>query len=204
MGWMILLALALAWTGQAESDAQSDAELVRAWLKVCTARAKDYRIHPTAKAEHEFQLLPSPVFYHNQPVRGDDIGTVYVSVEGDGRPAVIGAIFGFSTSSLRDGSRTVYHEMHSLAEVPLTAVWRGEAESVEAQFPRKPIPDAPLPAESASQRLRQVRLLSRRFHGHSIDGRGRRWEHRLIPRPLYDYEAKAPENKTKQYKLCVA
>jgi hypothetical protein len=68
-------------------------------------------------------------------------------------------------------------------------VWRGEAESVEAQFQWKPIPDAPLPAESASQRLRQMRLLSRRFHGHSIDGRGRRWELRLIPRPLYDYEA---------------
>jgi hypothetical protein len=112
-----------------------------------------------------------------------------VWVQGDGRPAVIGAIFAFSTS-IKDGSRTVYHEMHSLAEVPLTAVWHGQAESVEVPFQWKPVPDAPRPAESASRRLRQMRLLSRRFAGHSVDQRGRRWELRLIPRPLYEYEAK--------------
>jgi hypothetical protein len=189
MGWLNLVALALAWIGQAESSAQSDAELAKAWLKVCTARAKDYRIHPAGKAEEEFQLLPKPVFYHNQPVRGDDIGVVYVWVQGDGRPAVVGAIFGFSTS-IKDGSRTVYHEMHSLADAPLTATWQGQATSIEAHFEWKPIPDAPAPGESAPQRLRQMRLLSRRFAGHSIDGRGRRWELRLIPRPLYDYETK--------------
>lgn len=185
-----LLALAMAWTVQAESDGRSGATLEKAWVKVCTARAKDYRIHPTRKADEEFRLLPGPVFYHNQPVRGDDIGALYVWVHRDGRPAVIGAIFGFSTSSIRDGSRTVFHEMHCLAGVPLTAVWHGRARSIKAQFQWKPIPDAPAPAKSATQRLRQMRLLSRRFHGHSIDRSGRRWELRLIPRPLYHYEAK--------------
>ena len=187
MSCVIPLALAMIWTVQAESGST----LAKAWVKVCTARAKDYRIHRTGKADEEFRLLPGPVFYHNQPVRGDDIGALYVWVHRDGRPAVIGAIFGFSTSSTRDGSRTVFHEMHSLAEVPLTAVWHGRATTIKAQFQWKPIPNAPLPAESATQRLRQMRLLSGRFHGHSIDHSGRRWELRLIPRPLYHYEAKS-------------
>lgn len=193
MSGAVLFALAMTWIGQAESDARSDATLAEAWLKVCTDRAKDYRIHPAGTADEEFRLLPGAVFYHNQPVRGDDIGAVYVWVQRDGRPAVIGAIFGFSTSSIKDGSRTVFHEMHSLADVPLTAVWHGRATTIEAHFGWKPIPDAPALGETATQRLRQMRLLSRRFAGHSIDGRGRRWELRLIPRPLYDYEIKGNE-----------
>ena len=190
MSCVIPLALAMTWTVQAESDAQSGAKLAKAWVKVCTARAKDFRIHPAGKADEEFRLLPSPVFYQNQPVRGDDIGAVYVWVHRDGRPAVIGAIFGFSRSWITDGSRTVLHEMHSLAQVPLTAVWHGRPTTIKVHFEWKPISDAPAPAESATQRLRQMRLLSRRFHGHSIDHSGRRWELRLIPRPLYHYQAK--------------
>lgn len=190
MSHIPVLALVLGCFGQAELGRESQAKLTEGWLRVCAARAKDYRIHPTRKADEEFRLLPKPVFYHNQPVRGDDIGAVYLWVQEDGRPAVIGAIFAFSTSSIKDGSRTVFHEMHSLAEVPVTAAWRGRAKSIEAHFEWKPVPDAPPPAESATQRLRQIRLLSHRFRAHSIDRRGGRWELRLIPRPLYHYEAK--------------
>jgi hypothetical protein len=57
----------------------------------------------------------------------------------------------------------------------------------------KPLPDAPAPAESAEQRLRQIRLLSRRFTAYSIDGRGGRWELRVISQPVYCYQPKKPE-----------
>jgi hypothetical protein len=60
MTWVKLLALALAWTGQVESGPRSDADLAKAWLSVCTARVKEYRIHPAGKVEEEFQLLPKP------------------------------------------------------------------------------------------------------------------------------------------------
>lgn len=175
--------------GQAGPGTGGEAELVAAWLKVCTAHARDYRIHPADKPQQKLTLLPKPVFRHHQPVRGTDIGALYVWVGSDGRPVVLGNIFAYSLSSRRDGSRDSIHEMHSLADVPLTVGWRERGSRLKAVYPWTPIPDAAEPAVSAAGRLRQMRLLSRRFRGHSIDRRGGRWELRLIPRPLFQYQA---------------
>ena len=183
----IICVVILGSATNAQGDPQSHAKLVRDWVQVCSTRAKAYEIYRTDKADAKFELLPEPIFYHNQPVRGNDIGALYVWVQEGGRPGVVGAIFGFSTSA-KDGSRTVFHEMHSLAAVPVTAVWRGQTESIRAALQWKPLPDAPLPADTPEQRLRQARWLSRQFRGHSIDRRNRRWELRLISRPLYHYE----------------
>jgi hypothetical protein len=189
MSLSVLLALTWSSVGGVEPDRNSQAELTKAWLAVSRQRAVECRIVLTGNGEEELRLLQKPVLYHNQPVRGDDIGAVWLWVQEDGRPAVIGAIFAFSTSR-RDGSRTVFHEMHSLAAVPITAVYQEETQPVKGAFAWKPIPDAPEPASSSAGRLQQMRLLSRRFRAHSIDSQGRRWELRLIPRPLYDYELK--------------
>jgi hypothetical protein len=114
MSCVSLLALALAWTLQAESDAQSDATLAKAWLKVCTRHAAEYWICPADKPEQPFKLLPQPVFRHSAPSRGsDDIGAVYLWVWDDGRPAVIGTIFAWSIGG---GFRDSTHEFHSLGQ----------------------------------------------------------------------------------------
>ncbi len=188
MGPALLLALALSRVAEAESDGDAREKLVTAWLKVCTSHAKDYRINTVDKPKEEFKLLPNAVFRHHQPIRGNDIGGMYVWVGADGRPGVIGNIFAYSRSFTRDGSRNAIHEIQSLADAPLAVVWRERSHRFEAVFAWTPIPGAPQPAASSAGRLRQVRLLSRRFRGHSIDRGGGRWELRLIPRPLYTYE----------------
>ncbi len=187
------LGLTLASVCQADSDRSPQESPVKAWIELCSSRATDYEIFPTGKPQEEFKLLPKPVFHHSQPVRQGDIGAVYVWVRADGRPAVIGALFACSPS-LRDGSRSVLHEMHSLADVPLTARWQRRGDSVEVVLPWKPIPDAPVAGDTRSKRLRQARSLSRQFRGHSIDPKGGRWELRLISRPLYDYDAEGSDS----------
>ncbi|MEE8452177.1 MAG: hypothetical protein V3R99_09690 [Thermoguttaceae bacterium] len=190
MSHAVLLAVSLSCVGQAADDADAREKLVNAWLEVCMSHAKDYRIHPVDKPKEELNLLPKAVFRHHQPVRGNDIGGMYVWVGRDGRPGVLGNIFVYSRSAVRDGSRNAIHEIQSLADVPLAVAWRERSHRFEAVFPWTPIPNAPQPAASSAERTRQVRLLSRRFQGHSIDRSGARWELRLIPRPLYLYETK--------------
>ena len=188
-----LLALMLSCASQVQPKDDAEAELRKAWLKVCTQHAMDYRICPTGKPKEEFKFIATPIFRHAQPARGaGDIGGVWLWVQADGRPGVVGTVFAFNAG---EGYRWVAHEFHSLADEPLTAVWREREQWVPARagLDWKPIPNAPAPADSPEQRLRQIRSLSERFKAHSIDFRGGRWELRLIPKPVYRYELKKPD-----------
>ena len=57
----------------------------------------------------------------------------------------------------------------------------------------RPIPDAPAPARSPAQRLAQMSDLARDFSGTTQDREERRWELRLLPKPLYRYESTDPD-----------
>ncbi|MEE8452179.1 MAG: hypothetical protein V3R99_09700 [Thermoguttaceae bacterium] len=191
MSYTLLLAVSLSCVSQAAADRDAQAKLDAGWLKVCQSHAEDYVIYPTDAPKEKFKLLPNPVFRHSQPVRGDDIGGVWLWVRDDGRPGVVGTVFAYSMSSFQPGERNVSHEFHSLATVPLTATWRGRPQwaPAKAGIEWKPIPDAPATAESPTRRLLQMRQLSRRFHAHSV-GKGERWELRLIAKPIYVYNVK--------------
>jgi hypothetical protein len=62
--------------------------------------------------------------------------------------------------------------------------WEPKAPGIEL----KPIPDAPVPAASATQRALQIRAIAREFSGRSLSDQDQAWELRLLPRPLYRYE----------------
>ncbi|NLS94196.1 MAG: hypothetical protein GXX96_18705 [Planctomycetaceae bacterium] len=87
------------------------------------------------------------------------------------------------------------HEFHSLADDPLTAVWRGREQwaSKDAGLQWKPVPDAQIPDDTPVKRMRQIRSLARRFKAHSIDREGGRWELRLIATPVCRYQPNRPE-----------
>jgi hypothetical protein len=193
----LLLAVTLTFAaGQAETDPNVRAKRVKAWLEICTAHARDYQISTAAKREEKFELLSTPVFRHGQLVRsgGQDIGAIWLWLQKDGRPGVVGTVFTYPSGGA--GYRNVVHELHSLAAMPLTAVWRGRVlwTPQRAGLDWKLIPDAPVPAELATRRLRQARLLSDRFKAHSIDHEGGRWELRLLPKPVYRYQPKTRDS----------
>ncbi len=168
-----------------------DAELVKAWLKVSLKHAQDYVIHPAGDAKAVFTMLPQAVFRHSQPVRGDDIGAVYLWVDRDQRPAVIGTTFAFTIDTDR---RMVVHEFHSLATGPLTTEWRGQTrwQPKQAGLDWKPVPNAPLADANPTVRTRQVRDIARRFSANSVDEKDGRWELRLVPKPIHQFEIEKP------------
>ena len=123
MSPLFALALCLA---APPAPAGNDAQLVKDWLRVCKAHVDDYVISPADKPDEKFKMLTDPVFRHTQPVRGDDIGAVWLWVQEDGRPAAIGTVFAYSSGVGGGGYRFVVHEFHSMLDRPLVAMWRGK------------------------------------------------------------------------------
>jgi hypothetical protein len=179
----------------AAKPGDDSSKLVSDWLKVCKSHAVGYVIRPEGKPTSVFKLLPDPVFRHSQPVRGDDIGAVWLWVDENGRPAAVGTVFAYSGGAGGDGYRQVAHEFHSLSDEPIVATWRDKKQwsPNKPGLEWKPIPGAPKPADSEAQRLWQMREFARQFQGHEADPRGGRWELRLVPKPVYRYELKKTE-----------
>lgn len=168
-----------------------DKQLVDAWLKVSLRHAKDYVIQPADAPNEKFTMLPQAVFRHSQPVRGDDIGAVYLWVDHNKRPAALGTTFAWTIEGDR---RAVVHEFHSLADQPLSVQWRGHSR----WKPRTPglewklVPSAPAVDKSAGGRQRQMREISRRFAAESVDHKGKSWELRLLSKPIHQFEVDPP------------
>jgi hypothetical protein len=195
----LLVALALPLAAQEEAQEGDvtkkefrgqDAQRVSAWLKVSQDHAADYRLALVDKPDSPLKLLPQAVFRHSQPVRGDDIGAVYLWVDEVGAPAALGTVFAYSYGG--PGERWVAHEFHSLAAAPLVGQWRGAAawSPAEPGVEWKEVPKAPVASESATARLRQMREIGRRLTAHSADASDSRWELRLITQPVHQYTIK--------------
>lgn len=122
VGITVLLLAAQAGAQQASPEKNSekefrgqDAQRIAAWLQVSREHAEDYRFVKRDQPDQPLKLLPKAVFRHSQPVRGDDIGAVYLWVDDAGAPAALGTVFAYSSG--KAGERWVAHEFHSLAKV---------------------------------------------------------------------------------------
>jgi hypothetical protein len=160
------------------------------WQPVFKQMAEDYRIAPADEPNRPYQLHLPPVFRWTQPVRGGDDGALFVWLD-HGHLAAVGTIFAWPRA---DELRVVQHEFHSFCAGPINAVWRERTVwSPQKGVERTPVPEAPKPSDSASQRLRQMKTIAAGFSGNSVDPDGGRWELRLLSNPLYRYELEASD-----------
>jgi hypothetical protein len=129
--------------------------------------------------------VAEPILQWSQPVRGGADGAVFVWTL-EGRPVVIGTLFIWPTDK---GTQGVAHELHSLSQSPLVATW-GDRRWTPPQDSIQWVafPNAPVPAATGEQRLRQMRELSRQFTAESHDKNDRRWDLRVLARPIFRYE----------------
>lgn len=170
------------------AEPTADAGLVEGWLKVSQQHAGDYVIALRDPPSEPFRRLPQAVFRHSQPVRGDDIGAVYLWVDRNDRPAVLGTTFAYT---LEGDLRAVVHEMHSLADGPLLVRFRRAPspwQPAEPGLTWHRIPAASAVDTEAAGRQRQIRTLVRRFSAASTDHDGGRWELRLVPKALHQFD----------------
>lgn len=131
-------------------------------------------------------MRPDPILKWSNPVRKTEDGAVFLWND-RGRPRAVASFYRYKDN--RTGLLHDDHEFMSLATKPLTGTVDGRVvwqPSVAGVQPR-PIPNAPSPAATEAQRLRQMRALARRFAAF-FDNPPDHSEIRLLPQPLYRYE----------------
>ncbi len=129
-----------------------------------------------------------PVLRWTNPAAGRVYGNTYVWLQ-DGRPVAVGGMFrNFQPWNTFNG------ELAALAGSRLVAK-RDDKVLWQPKDPWKwlPLPGAPAPAATAAQRLVQMRTLAGEFVVELLDTRnvprGEDQTPRLLPRPLYRYDA---------------
>jgi len=143
--------------------------------------AKGYQLYLGAD-RIPLEMRQEPVLRWPNPTREVPEGATFVWVL-DGRPEAIGCIWKHGILS---------HAFHSLSPARVTGehdgqvIWHPEKGGLELQnFPR-----APRMADSAVKRLSQMKDLARRFTCR-LAAEGRKGEDlRLLPRPIFRYEAR--------------
>lgn len=150
--------------------------------------AKRYAIKP-AKSDTALKLREQPVLNFTNPERNQEHGAVFVWLDADGRPAVMGQFFKYDAKK----GRVKKHALHSLADVELEAkvgeklAWAPDAPGVAW----KSFPDAPAPAVNQKERLLQMKQLAQRVQVNLFNPRDKEKpiELRRLDRPLFDYSA---------------
>jgi hypothetical protein len=167
--------------GPAGAGQMLDEKLTERWKR----EAAEYRIVLHTNPKTTPALRDEPALRWTNPVRETDDGLVLVWLSG-GRPEAVACFY----RAKLDGRLIEAHEFQSLATVPLTAtrggqtVWAPRGPGVTLN----PIPGAPRPASTPSERLRQMRALAREFKA-SVDLENRGTRLRLLSQPLFRYES---------------
>jgi len=171
-------------------DPKPEAGRSTALLALHEADASQFSIYRDATRTEKLTLRREPVYRWTNPTRNSgQEGDVFLWTY-KGRPSAVGCIF----THPEGGLRAVNHEFHSLSESVL-AIDRQSANTWAPTVPglqARAVPDAPTPAASAPARLRQMNAIAREFTGHSRDDGGKRWEFRLLTKPLYRDESTDP------------
>jgi hypothetical protein len=194
---VLLVSRALAADGQCEACAADGRQVETAshepvepeepgWQTYFRRVAAEYTITIGGTQTRPAMLRQQPIMKWSQPVRGGDDGAVFLWLDGP-RPAAIGAIF-IWPDALRGKGLT--HEFQSLSERPLKAVWKQRTWTPPVNSVQwKPMPGASAFGASPRQRDLEVRRLAARFTAFSKSREGQTWQLRLLPQPVYRYEA---------------
>jgi hypothetical protein len=186
---MVLVLLCSAWAAAVRAEPPV-AEL----QKLHTQEARAYRIFRDEKQKQELEFNAKPVFnWTNVVGEHTQFGHLFVWTA-DGRPEAIGTIF--STRSSDPRRRKLVHEFHTFSTArlyPATPPSSAHQWTPERGIVLVECAEAPRVANSANQRLLQIRNVARSFTAESRSREGQTWELRLLPTPLLRYEAPAAQ-----------
>ena len=166
---------------QGTSNAEADREARLAFFK---ERAAEY--HVVVGADRAARMTPQPVYRWSHPVGITADGGSFVWMDEE-RPVALGSVL-----VLRDGS--YYGEFQSVTSERLKALRKGatvwEPSKPGCEFAR--VVNAPKPADTAAERLTQMKLLARRFSAELTKGpptysEGSIWRLRMLPKQLMRY-----------------
>ena len=175
--------------GDGDAPAASAPAVNKQLMAIYAKDVGEFTIYRDPESREKLHLREEPVYVWTNAIRRQH-GAVYVWTW-QGKPEAIVSIF--SNPAPIAGKRGITHELHSLSTSIL--VPKRESENrwePQAGLTLKPLPAAPVPADSARQRMFQMRNLSREFTAHSVERDERPWELRLLTQPLFRYESTDP------------
>ena len=195
MSPFLALALVACQTGGLRADdppqAESKVESERAAAAVELARTEAglYTFQMEDPARDPVAFQPQAILRWSSPAAGSIHGSVFVWTV-RGCPVTVSSIYKWSSPDTHLGI-----ELHALAPGIASVNRKG----VRAWVPgstvpvRKPMPDAPKPADSSAGRLRQLRALAHEFVGSGTLRNGNARNLRLLSQPIYRYRSENPE-----------
>jgi hypothetical protein len=184
----VYLAIALAAQTQAGKEGAVDSSADR--LKFMKDSVRTYELTTGGANRGALKLDDKPVFRLGKQYAEDIVdGAIFLWTGEQGRPEA--AVQAFLIKNSGEPRGLWIHEFTSLATSGLTAErngrpwWTPTTPGLEFKL----VPDAPKPAESAPQRLRQIRTFADGFRA-SDDFGGKGWvDLRLLPTPICRYGA---------------
>ena len=163
-----------------------------AWLQYCDERSDQFTVYPAATPNKPFKKKKKALMLHAQPIRGDQVGAVYVWTDGLGRAAAVGTVILHPEKSKGQGTYFLVEELHSLYDEPV----RGDLVSMQWNC-RKPgvewnelEPAAPPKGDKVRLKV-MARRLVRDFSAEGIRRDADRTVEplRFQPNPIHEYFA---------------
>jgi hypothetical protein len=185
---LVPLTIALALAAQTQSGSDQPAKESTDRLAFMKESVRIYELSRGGDQPSALELKSEPIFRMGKQ-GADDVeeGAIFVWIGEYGRPEAAIQVFLYRAAGDPEG--VWIHEFTSLSPRPLTAArdgrptWSPKTRGLEF----KPLPGAPRPADSASQRARRMRSLAENFRVSDYFKSKNWWELRLLPTPIARY-----------------
>lgn len=176
------LYLAIVALGQGEAK-EPPLSSSKKWAQFYTEAAQKYVVKRSA-ADQPFEFKARPVF--DWASLNDFHGAVFAWMD-RGRPGVVASIFSFPQGGA--SRRLVVHEFASFAEAAtLVVAPDGKDWTAPKSPPPQLVPGGAAPPDKPAQIKLHARRLAKEFSA-SMNRKGERWELRLLPTPLVEFQA---------------
>jgi hypothetical protein len=171
-----------------DDDGKKDEALVQQ-LKTMRGSAALYAVSPADERKSEFKLHENALMRFSNPVGGTKDGTVFLWTD-HGRPQAMIKLYTYDNENFS-------HELQSLSESSLIAERGGKTiwSPTEPGIAFREATENPKPAETAAERLRQMKSLAAKFSStYQVAVDSKQVELRLLTQPLFRYD---PNEETK-------
>ena len=187
--WALLI-FGLAVSNTDGQEPKPDANSVRTEKRYTLFVERAAKIKLATTSGEALLLNESPLMKYSRD-GGKRLGSVFLWTSSNLRPAAIGTI-----GSIPANGEHLFTELHWLLDQPLQEIELSQTApkiwSFDGKQPDSAVPSAPAPAAQEQFRLVQMRNIARQFKAKMTEG-VQSHELRLLPQPLYRYQASTQE-----------
>ncbi|MCI0361430.1 MAG: hypothetical protein L0211_23350 [Planctomycetaceae bacterium] len=185
--WLCLAAIIACSAG---ADDEQEAEAAKRFQPYAKETAAKYELKTAGDEPRKLTRREESLLRWTNPLGGNKAhGELFLWTD-RGRPAAVLSMYEYTDAA---GVVHEHHEWASLSLRPIQAAGPREWSPAAAGIELKPVPEAPLPADTPLRRLRQMRDLGAGFTAEKTSRQNVTRELRLLSQPTFRYETGDPE-----------